>query len=131
MNLILNRFQASERGTNGEITVDGKHLCYTIERPWLDNQRRISCIPTGRYQLKPRFSQKFKQHLILLNVPGRDLILIHPANDAMKELNGCIAPVTNLVGIGKGVKSVAAFVRLMGLANLCFQKNEDVFLQVI
>ena len=130
MNLILNRFQASERGTNGEITVDGKHLCYTIERPWLDNQRRISCIPTGRYQLKPRFSQKFKQHLILLNVPGRDLILIHPANDAMKELNGCIAPVTNLVGIGKGVKSVAAFVRVMGLANYAFQKNEDVFLVI-
>lgn len=131
MNLILNRFQASERGTNGEITVEGKHVCYTIERPWLDNQRRISCIPPGRYQLKPRFSQKFKQHLILLDVPGRDLILIHPANDAMKDLNGCIAPVSSHTAIGKGVKSVAAFVRVIGLANYAFQNNEDVFLQVI
>ncbi|WP_028666548.1 DUF5675 family protein [Runella zeae] len=130
MELILNRFWAGDRGTNGEITVEGKHVCYTIERPWLDNQRRISCIPTGRYQLKARFSQKFKQHLILLDVPGRDLILIHPANDAMKELNGCIAPVSSHTAIGKGVKSVAAFVRVIGLANFAFQKNEDVFLQV-
>ncbi|WP_028666579.1 DUF5675 family protein [Runella zeae] len=130
MNLILNRLQASELGTNGEITVEGKHVCYTIERPWLDNQRRISCIPTGRYQLKPRFSQKFKYHLILLDVPGRDLILIHPANDAIKELNGCIAPVSDHTGIGKGVKSVVAFVRVMAIVNFAFQKNEDVFLQV-
>ncbi|MBS1565314.1 MAG: hypothetical protein JST39_13050, partial [Bacteroidetes bacterium] len=70
-------------GTNGEIISSGVRVCYTIELPWLDNLPQVSCIPEGRYELKKRYSPKFKNHLQVANVPGRDYILIHPANDAI------------------------------------------------
>lgn len=47
-----------------------------------------------------------------MNVKNRDLILFHPANDALRELNGCIAPVTELTGEGRGIRSRIAFERL-------------------
>jgi hypothetical protein len=71
-------------GTQGVLEWNDTIVCYTIELPWLHNQRRISCIPEGEYLLLKRFSLKFKWHIHLQNVPGRDFILIHPANDAKK-----------------------------------------------
>jgi hypothetical protein len=43
--------------------------------------------------------------LQILNVPGRKYILIHPANEVLRELKGCIAPV-RLTGAGKGICSL-------------------------
>src|SRR5258706_11888455 len=91
-------------GTNGAIFHNGLHLVYSIELPCEDNHAGVSCIPEGRFELKKRFSFKFGWHLWVMNVPGRELILIHPANDAMKELKGCIAPVSILTGPGRGVQ---------------------------
>jgi hypothetical protein len=114
MVLVLNRTYFPE-GTQGALEWNGTLVCYTIELPWLQNQRRISCIPEGEYVLQKRFSPKFKWHLHLQNVPGRDFILIHPANDAKKELLGCIAPVTIQTGIGKGRASRIALEKLKAL----------------
>ena len=100
-------------GTNGVLYVDGVLQCFTIELPWLSNQRRNSCIPEGRYRLKGRYSPRYKQHLQVLDVPGRDYILVHPANYALRELAGCIAPVSQLTGPGRGVQSRAAFEWLL------------------
>ena len=111
MDLILKRCYFSS-GTNGILSFEGMEICKTIELPWKGNQRRISCIPEGIYRIKKRFSTKFKWHLEILNIQNRDLILFHPANDALKELNGCIAPVSELIGEGKGVRSRIAFERL-------------------
>lgn len=97
---------------NGSLFVDDEYICKTIELPWLDNFKRRSCIPEGRYEVQPRFSQKFGWHYILENVPNRDLILIHPANNALKELMGCIAPVSVLTGQGIGSSSKKAMDRL-------------------
>jgi len=130
MNLLLTHTEKGERGTNGELSHDGKLICYTIERPWLSNQRRISRIPSGTYELKRRYSEKFKAHLILLNVPNRDLILIHPANNAMRELNGCIAPVTALVGIGIGDDSRIACEKVFNLVFPVLDAGEIVTLTI-
>jgi len=92
----------------------------------LNNQRRISCVSEGEYILQQRYSPKFGWHLHLMNVPGRDLILIHPANDAKKELLGCIAPVTNHTGIGKGSNSRKALEKLKKLVYTVFDRNEEV-----
>lgn len=51
----------------------------------------------------------------MLGVRNRDLILIHPANDALKELNGCIAPVSEHSGEGKGTRSRVASDKLKDL----------------
>lgn len=120
-----------EDGINGQIFIDDKLICKTIELPWRENQRRISAIPEGRYELKKRVSQKFGNHLILIDVPNRSLILIHPANDALKELNGCIAPVTTITGIGKGSESRKAFLTVRGLVHGEFEKGNRVFLNIV
>lgn len=65
-----------------------------------------------------------------MNVPGRDLILIHPANDAKKELLGCIAPVTTITGIGKGSNSRKALEKLKTLVFTVFDRNEEVKINI-
>lgn len=99
-------------GVNGVLIFEGIELCKTIELPWRANVPRISCIPEGRYQVLKRYSPKFKWHFELMAVPGRKYILIHPANDAQKELKGCIAPVLCQTGEGKGSSSRLALERL-------------------
>lgn len=125
MVLVLTRTYFHE-GTQGTIEWNGTIVCYTIELPWLNNQKRISCIPEGEYVLQKRFSPKFNWHLHLKNVPGRDLILIHPANDAKTELLGCIAPVTKHTGIGKGSFSRKALEKLKTLVYPVLERNEEV-----
>jgi len=129
MVLVLNRIYFPE-GTQGVLEWNGTLVCYTIELPWLNNQRRISCIPEGEYVLQKRFSPKFKWHLHLRNVPGRDLILIHPANDAKKELLGCIAPVSKHTGIGNGSSSRKALEKLKVLVYDALDRNEEVKISI-
>ncbi|WP_238407275.1 DUF5675 family protein, partial [Flavobacterium psychrophilum] len=89
-------------GTNGKLECEGKFICNTIELPWKNNETKVSCIPEGKYFIKKRYSKKFQWHLEILDVKNRSLILFHPANNALRELNGCIAPVTKLSGPGLG-----------------------------
>ncbi|MFV8351785.1 DUF5675 family protein [Flavobacterium sp. XS2P14] len=129
MILVLNRTYFPE-GTQGVLEWNGTIVCYTIELPWLNNQRRISCVPEGEYVLQKRFSPKFKWHLHLRNVPGRDLILIHPANDAATELLGCIATVTHHTGIGKGSSSRKALEKLKTIVYAAMERNEEVKISI-
>lgn len=129
MILVLNRTYFPE-GTQGVLEWNGTLICYTIELPWLENQRRISCIPEGEYILRKRFSPKLKWHFLLMDVPGRDLILIHPANDAKLELLGCIAPVTVYTGIGKGSASRKAMTELRKIIFPLFEKEAQVVLVI-
>jgi hypothetical protein len=114
-------------GTDGELKLV---VCNTIELPWLQNQRNVSCIPEGRYELRMRATAKRGQHLLVLNVKGRDGILIHPANDASKELRGCIAPVTTLTGLGKGSQSRLANEKLKALVLEALERKEKVFITI-
>ena len=125
MEIHLKRTYHKE-GTNGTLFYKDLFLGFTIELPWLENKRNISCIPEATYEIKARFSPKFKQHLILKNVPKRSLILFHPANDALKELEGCIAPVTYLTGIGKGLYSKLQLGKLLSICHQAFERKESV-----
>lgn len=64
--------------------------CKTLELPWIDNNRRVSCIPAGKYKAIKHVSPKFGNCLWLKDVPNRSEILIHPAN-YVHQLLGCIA----------------------------------------
>jgi hypothetical protein len=118
------------KGTNGLLYINKTFQCYTIELPWMDNQPRISCIPEGTYALRKRYSPKFKEHLLVEGVAGRDVILIHPANNALLELKGCIAPVSILTGEGKGSQSRIALekIRLPVLKSL--EEKQTVLLTI-
>jgi hypothetical protein len=114
-------------GTNGELKLV---VCNTIELPWLQNERNVSCIPEGRYELRKRFIKKFGLHLLVVDVPDRSWILIHPANDAKTQLKGCIAPVTQLTGPGKGNESRLANERLKALVLEALERKEKVFITI-
>lgn len=129
MELKLYRAYFKE-GTNGTLFCSGNYLSHTIELPWNNNKRNISCIPEGRYEIKPRFSKRFKHHLILKHVKNRSYILFHPANDAQKDLEGCIAPVTYLSGIGKGIYSKNAMQKLLSLVYQARDRKESIFLTI-
>lgn len=118
------------QGTNGEIWIGGEFVCYAIELPWLDNVRNNSCIPEGVYPLIKRYSKRFKWHVLVKDVVGRSAILFHPANNALRELRGCIAPVSQRTGVGKGLESVKAFERFRELVYAAIDAGEPVSLEV-
>ena len=120
----------SPLGTNGNLFNGAQLVCCTIELPWNGNSPQISCIPEGRYGLQERYSKKFSRHLLVKQVPGRSYILIHPANDALKELRGCIAPVTNHTGPGRGTQSRIAMSKLQKLFYESIGRNEPVYLTI-
>jgi len=127
MVLILKRNYFPE-GTNGKLECEGKLICNTIELPWKNNERRVSCVPEGKYFLSKRYSKKHKWHIEVRNVTGRNAILFHPANNAMKEQNGCIAPVTKISGAGLGLMSRKACTTLKRIVYKALDKNEKVVL---
>jgi hypothetical protein len=108
--LLIRTYHAA--GVNGVLLLEGTELCKTIELPWKNNQPRVSCIPEGRYRLRRRHSPRFREHFEVMDVKDRKYILFHAGNDAGKELRGCIAPVLQHTGEGKGSFSKAALERM-------------------
>lgn len=117
-------------GTNGTLRLYDRILCHTIELPWRGNQQRISCIPEGWYRLYREHFPRNGDQLALSNVPGRSAILIHAANNAARELQGCIAPVTRITGPGTGIHSRIALERLKDVAYPVLQAGESVWLHI-
>ena len=121
-----------KEGTNGVLHLiqfdKVVKICFTIELPWLENKKGISCIPEGRYELVKRYSPRYKWHIHLKGVPARQLILIHPANHARKELKGCIAPVSTLTGPGRGDSSRLAMQKLKSILYAELEKKKKVFI---
>ena len=94
--------------TDGFIFIKGILLCRSIELRWANNERNISCVPEGVYPMAIIQHPKFGECLQVSGVKDRSGILVHVANDAQKELRGCIAPVFSLNGNGKGQHSKLA-----------------------
>ena len=118
------------KGTNGDLLLDGERLCSTIELPWKENKPQVSCIPEGRYELRKRYTPGFGRHFMLMNVPGRSFILLHAANDALKEIKGCIAPVSLLTGEGKGGQARVALAKIVSIVYPELEKGNKVFLTI-
>lgn len=86
----------------------------TLELPWKNNEKRMSCIPVGTYQLVKHNSPKFGACYWVQNVPGRSEILIHPGNYHTQIL-GCILPGQSHSDInGDGQLDVTASKVTMG-----------------
>lgn len=102
-----------DKATHGLLQINGKNLSLVIELPWIANQHSISCIPEGTYPLRNRYSSRFKEHIEVLEVPNRSLILFHPANNAQRDLRGCLAPVSEIIGMGWGNNSKIAMSKLL------------------
>lgn len=88
--MILERFFFGSDCVIGRLLFGGEQV-FTLEKPWLNNQTYVSCIPEGEYQLGPWNSERFPNVWQVRDVPGRTAILIHAANWA-DQIEGCIAP---------------------------------------
>jgi hypothetical protein len=98
INLLILRDTFSDESTIGELFVNGERFCDTLELPYRDNQRSISCIPVGEYKVRLRVARESATrdylHLLVKDVKDRSHILFHRGNTA-KDTRGCI-----LVGQG-------------------------------
>ena len=93
--ITLERFAYTPMGTFGRLLFD-EFECYTVERPWLNNKPRESCIPEGTYPLKLGvYNRGGYPAYEVLNVPNRSLIKIHVGN-TIDDVIGCIAPGKDL-----------------------------------
>mgnify|MGYP003674935792 FL=1 len=99
ISLLIIRDTFTDKSTIGNLYINGERFCDTLENPWLDNQRNISCIPEGSYKVRLRLPRESATrdylHLLVQEVPNRDWILFHRGNSA-KDTSGCI-----LVGNGR------------------------------
>ena len=89
--LLLERFAHLPKCTLGKLQLGNGALLYTIERPWQGNQKFISCIPDGEYELEWDTTGRIRNVPRLRNTAPRTQINIHVANYA-HQLHGCIAP---------------------------------------
>lgn len=102
--LTITRDETGDEGTfSVGILTDGDRALgqwQFVELPWRNNEPGISCIPEGVYRAHVIQSPHFARAVYLLeDVPGRDLIELHPANwggDRSKgfhsDLRGCASP---------------------------------------
>ncbi len=114
--------------TDGLIFIKGILLCRSIELRWANNERNVSCVPEGVYPVAIIQHPKFGECLQVNGVKGRSGILIHVANDAQKELRGCIAPVFSLSGNGKGQHSRLALNYI--IENLKNSGEKEHFIEI-
>jgi len=95
--IILER-KYEKNGTYGWIRFPSGVAVCCVERPWLDNQKGISCIPEGEYRLNYRVSPvverssggEFTKGYEVANVPNRTFIMFHVGNWPLIDSDGCI-----------------------------------------
>jgi hypothetical protein len=134
MELTLNRIFLGSSATIGELLVNDKHLCDTLEdrvRPEGEKVYGKTAIPEGTYEVKLTHSPRFKKILPeILNVPNFSGIRIHTGNSS-KDTEGCI-----LVGTWDGEKedwvgnSRIAFDELMTLLEEATNNKEKITITV-
>jgi hypothetical protein len=134
MELTLNRIFLGSSATIGELLINDKHLCDTLEdrvRPEGEKVYGKTAIPEGTYEVKLTHSPRFKKILPeILNVPNFSGIRIHTGNSS-KDTEGCI-----LVGTWDGEKedwisdSRTAFEKLMSLLQKAEDKKESITITI-
>ena len=91
--LTLRRVSNTVLGTFGVLLKEDRTpLCNTLELPWHDNERDVSCIPVGMYKIyKVGPTAQFNyDHFRLKGVPvPRSDIVIHRGN-TVQDTKGCI-----------------------------------------
>lgn len=99
MELVLHRKILNDNSTEGNLYVDGKWFCNTIEDKvravpggWTPSVKVYgkTAIPYGRYQVMVTWSNRFKRQLTaILNVPDFEGIRIHNGTSELSS-SGCV-----------------------------------------
>ena len=94
---LYRAYLPDDSATLGKLILPGGWSCYTLEPPWKNNERGISCIPEGVYPVRRRQSPVverasagvFEIGWEICDVPERDFIMFHPGNWVKKDTEGC------------------------------------------
>jgi len=89
MRAQIKRLEKGDRGVFGILLLNSQVFCPTLERPWVYNERDISCIPEQIYFCRRVMSPKFGETFEVQNVQQRDNILFHVGN-VIEDSLGCI-----------------------------------------
>lgn len=132
MELTLIRDGCGADCTLGQLFVNGRFDCYTVEDPVRDAGTKVhakTAIPEGRYRVVVTHSPRFGRDLPLLqDVPNFEGIRIHPGNTA-EDTAGCILP--GLARTPKGVaQSRAAFEQLFGRLRVEVEVGGEIWISV-
>lgn len=142
MELLLTRKYFTEVSTIGELSHNGKRICWILEdvdrgldstmsEPFIASKKVFgkTAIPTGSYQIIINYSERFKKPLpLLLDVRGFTGIRIHPGNVAA-DTEGCLLPGTDHE-TDKVNNSRVAFLALTSEIELAMQ-TEKVFITIV
>ena len=123
MRITLKR-KPNDQQTPGNLSFDGFE-CFTLELPWKNNLRKVSCIRAGVYTWVKRAATTAipYEHILLQNVPARDGVCIHSGNfatGAKPDTLGCVLVGSAYVDLnGDGTveitNSKATFNKMMAL----------------
>ncbi|HLS11762.1 MAG TPA: DUF5675 family protein [Flavobacteriaceae bacterium] len=111
--VYIHRQVEDDKQALGFITVEHecipKYADVCLELSYINNEKKISSVTPGMYNLVYTWSPRFERKLWLVeNVDGRSGIRIHAAN-YHHQLNGCIAPGTHTADIdGDGYLDVTS-----------------------
>jgi hypothetical protein len=86
--MIIQRLTSPSDRTNGIVILPDGTEYSSLERPWLNNQTSISCIPAGHYKFKRDTHGRF-QWFRVLDVLGRTNIELH-LGTIPTHSDGCI-----------------------------------------
>lgn len=132
MKLELRRTSCGKVCTIGELWVDGKFECYTLEDVVRVDGVKVygeTAIPKGTYDVQVTYSPRFQRDLpLLINVKGFVGIRIHPGNTA-KDTDGCL-----LVGTESGMDMIynsrKAFTALFAKINMALAAKQKVTIRI-
>jgi hypothetical protein len=108
--------------TYGVWVHDRTPFAVSLERPWKNNERGVSCIPAGVYECRRVTSPKFGDTFEVTGVAGRSEILIHKGN-IDDDTHGCILigeafnPVLSKPGITDSGHALAELMTLMRMTD--------------
>jgi hypothetical protein len=103
----------------------------TLELPWKDNHKQISCIPAGTYKVERYSSPKFPNTFQVLNVPNRSAILLHVGNYNTDTL-GCILVGFRHVDINNDdLLDVAESRKAMNFLRIVTKNETQIELQIL
>ena len=137
-NLVVVRRERTKVSTIGELSINGKFFCYTIEDFDRDankdgdiddaGEAKVfgeTAIPSGTYKVIVSLSQRFKRDLpLLVGVKGFDGIRIHKGNYA-KDSHGCL-----IVGYKKDKDAVRESTKCEADLVAELKKYTEIFIEI-